>query len=80
MVMDDTNKVFKTRIDAFERNLQAQKEMQDKNLEIDIAVLRVIKDVNPQFANWLVENAESQHKSPKELLNEVLVLALQTKH
>jgi len=80
MVMDETNKNVKARIDAYERNLQAQKEIQDRNLDIDIAVLRVLRDVNPQFANWLVVNAESQQKSPRELLNEVLILALQTKH
>jgi succinate dehydrogenase flavin-adding protein (antitoxin of CptAB toxin-antitoxin module) len=40
---------------------------------------RGLQAKNLEFANWLVESAERQQKAPKELLNEILTLALQAK-
>ena len=79
MVTNDSSGVYKAKVEALERGLQSKKEMEDKNLDLDIAVLRVLREVNLQFASWLVENVERQQKSPRELLNEVLILALQAR-
>jgi hypothetical protein len=79
MIIDEMSGSYRAKIDAFERGLQAKRELADRSLELDMALLRVLRDVNLEFANWLVESAERQQKAPKELLNEILTLALQAK-
>ncbi len=79
MVTNDASSIYKAKVETLERNLQSRKEIEDKNLDLDIAILRVLKEVNLQFASWLVEVAERQQKAPREILNEILLLALQAK-
>jgi hypothetical protein len=78
MTISDTKNNLKAKVDAFERGLKMKQELENKNLDIDIAILQVVRELNLPFAYWLVENAERQQKAPREILNNVLTLAMQT--
>jgi hypothetical protein len=62
---DDPSSAYEAKIDSFELGLQVKKEQEDKNLDLDVAVLLVLRGVNVQFANRLVDNAERQQKAPR---------------
>lgn len=79
MVMDDMAGRYTARLDAFQRGLEAKKDLELRNTELDLAVVRLAREVNVQFAGWLVDNAEKQQKAPREILNEIFVLTMQTK-
>ncbi len=55
-----------------------KQELENKNLDIDIAILQVVKELNLPFAYWLEENAERRQNVPREILNKVLTMAMQT--
>ena len=79
MVSNDVDNTYRARVESLERSIQAKKQIDDKNVDLDVAILRIAKEINLQFAGWLVENVERQQKSPRELMNELFVLALQAK-
>ncbi len=79
MVTEDVNSEYKAKVESLERTLLFNKETESRNFDLDIAILRVLKEVNLQFANWLVESTERQQRAPREILNDILVLALQAK-
>jgi len=50
MTINDINNDLKSKMDAFERGLKTKRELDNKNLDMDISILQVVKELNLPFA------------------------------